>query len=149
LADWWQRVGDALIDGLIVGLPGAVLIGVVVSATSKTAVEPFTGTTTTQANAGAFWAAQLLFIAAALLYFGILDGRGQTVGKQAVGIAVSGDRTGYPIGTGRAMTRRLLYIVLWYVLFIPGLLNALSPLWDPKRQAWHDHAVGSVVIKVR
>jgi uncharacterized RDD family membrane protein YckC len=32
--------------------------------------------------------------------------------------------------------------------YLPGLIDVLFPLWDPKRQTLHDKAVGSVVVKV-
>ena len=139
----------ALLDGLVLGIPTIILIVVILAASSTTATDPFTGSNTTTVNSTASALSNVIWVAATLLYFGILDGRGQTVGKLALGIAVRSDQTGYPIGTGRGMARRALYILLWAALFIPGLLNVLSPLWDRKRQAWHDHAVGSVVIKVR
>ena len=87
--------------------------------------------------------------AAQLIYFATLDGQGQTVGKRALGIAVRGQASGQPIGFGRALARRLVFGVLWDLLLVPGLVNALSPLWDPGNQAWHDHAVGSVVVTLR
>ena len=37
-------------------------------------------------------------------------------------------------------------MVLWWLLLIPGLLDVLSPLWDGRRQTWHDKAVNSVVV---
>jgi uncharacterized RDD family membrane protein YckC len=120
-----------------------------VSATTTTIIDPVTGFGTTQTSDTASWLTNVVWVTATLLYFGVLDGRGQTVGKLALGIAVRSEATGHPIGVGRGMARRALYILLWAAFFIPGLLNALSPLWDRKRQAWHDHAVGSVVVKVR
>jgi uncharacterized RDD family membrane protein YckC len=121
-----------------------ILVGIVLAAGSTTYVD---GTTTTDAAAKVF--ANVLWVTATLLYFGLLDGRGQTVGKLALGIAVRSDQTGYAIGPGRGIGRRAVYLLLWAALFVPGIINVLSPLWDRKRQAWHDHAVGSVVIKVR
>ncbi len=143
-ADWWQRVVAILVDGLIVAIPVYFLAAVVAGAVGSASPG---GSWTNSTAAGTI--ANVIVLAGALLYFGILDGRGQTVGKRALGIAVRSEQTGYPIGIGRAMARRALYVLLWAVFFLPGLLNALSPLWDTKRQAWHDHAVGSVVVKIR
>jgi uncharacterized RDD family membrane protein YckC len=36
--------------------------------------------------------------------------------------------------------------VLFLACLVPGIIDALLPLWDPKRQSWHDKAVGTVVF---
>jgi PASTA domain/RDD family len=46
-------------------------------------------------------------------------------------------RIGYP----RAFARWFVIALFWLVLLLPGLLDGLSPLWDAKRQAWHDKVV--------
>lgn len=148
MAGWWQRVGAFLLDSLIVGVPGVIIVAIVGAATSTKVTNQLTGTTTSRVGA-AFWVVWSIVLGAQILYFAILDGQNQTVGKRAVGIAVRHHTTGQPIGFGRALGRWLIYWVLWYVFFIPGLLNALSPLWDSKCQAWHDHAVGSFVVRIR
>lgn len=68
------------------------------------------------------------------------------MGKRALGIVVTDQNSGQAIGAGRALGRWLIYSVLWYVLFVPGLINALWPLWNERHQAWHDLAVGSLVV---
>jgi len=148
LANWWERVGAVLIDGLVVGVPGTILLAILGAFRSVTTFNPATGTSSTHL-ASSFRYLSLIVVIAQLLYFAILDGQSQSVGKRAVGIAVRGEASGQPIGFGRALGRWLIYVVLWYLFAIPGLLNALSPLWDQRRQAWHDHAVGSLVVKVR
>ena len=55
-------------------------------------------------------------------------------------------QTGVPIGPGRAALRRIVYLVLFYAFVLPGVVNALSPLWDRQRQGWHDKAARSVVL---
>lgn len=83
-----------------------------------------------------------------LLYSTVMDGsaRGQTVGKMAMRLQVRDATTGGPIGPGRAFGRRLVYLLLFQALLVPGLINALSPLWDRRHQGWHDKAVNSVVV---
>jgi len=72
---------------------------------------------------------------------------GQTLGKMALHIRVVDATTGAPIGVPRAMLRYLVYALLWIACVIPGLVNVLSPLWDPRNQAWHDKAARSVVVR--
>jgi uncharacterized RDD family membrane protein YckC len=83
-------------------------------------------------------------------YFSFLDGgrRGQTVGKMAVGIAVRDIDTGGPIGAGRALLRRFIFFATYFGLIL-FVINALSPLWDRRRQAWHDKVVHSCVVNIR
>lgn len=129
-ASWASRVGALVLDSIVVWIPGLIVLALFAAA-----------------KAGPL--GELVIGAGGLLYFAVLDGRGQTLGKRMVGIAVRDERSGLPIGFGRALVRWLIYSVLWYLLFIPGMVNALSPLWDRRHQAWHDHAVGSVVVRTR
>ena len=134
LAGWWQRVGALLLDSLIIGIP-AYIVALVITSHS--------------AGGSSVLVTELVVGIGELLYFAILDGNSQSVGKRALGIAVRSEATGQPIGFGAALARWLIWVVLWWILYIPGLLDALSPLWDSKNQAWHDHAVGSLVVQVR
>jgi len=90
-------------------------------------------------------------VAVGLVYYGVLNGGrgGQTLGKMALGIQVRDARTGGPLGVARGLVRYLAYAALFFACVIPGVANVLSPLWDDHRQAWHDHAVGSLVIESR
>ena len=38
--------------------------------------------------------------------------------------------------------------VLWVLLYIPGIIDVLFPLWDQKRQTIHDKAASSIVVTV-
>ena len=138
LAGWWQRVGALLLDGLIFWGIWVILIVILTAVSSSL---------TPAKNFG--WEVPVLFFIPQIIYFAILDGQSQTLGKKVLRIAVRDQSSDQPIGFGRALGRWIIYLILWNVLFVPGLLNSLSPLWDSRRQAWHDHAVGSVVIKTR
>jgi uncharacterized RDD family membrane protein YckC len=85
------------------------------------------------------------------VYFGALNGsrRGQTVGKMALGIAVRDARTGLPVGFWRAYGRYFLAVTFAIPLLLPLVVDLLSPLWDPRGQAWHDKATNTVVIDIR
>jgi uncharacterized RDD family membrane protein YckC len=146
LATWSQRVFAFLIDTLLIWVPGGILLGVIYSVTGTPIQNPNGSTHTVHPNFGI--AVTVVFVIQ-LLYFATLDGSSQTVGKRLVGIAVRSLESGQPVGFGRALVRWLIFGILWDLLFIPGFLNGLSPLWDRRNQAWHDHAVGSIVIKSR
>ena len=83
-----------------------------------------------------------------MLYFGIMNGskRGQTLGKMALNIVVRDARTGGPIGFWRGVGRYAITVVFYVVLLVPYIIDNLSPLWDSRRQAWHDKVVHSVVV---
>ena len=87
----------------------------------------------------------LVALAAGVLYHTLMVGStGQTLGKRATGVRVVDATTGLPIGNGRAIGRYL------FALFISGNICALGylwALWDPRKQAWHDKVVSSVVVK--
>ena len=147
-ASWWQRVGALLIDLLLVWGGCSIALPVLHAFASTTIVDPRTGVTHRYVPFP-FDLVEVTVLASVLAYFATLDGHSQTVGKRAVGIAVRDQATQKPIGFGRALGRWLIFSFLWLLLIIPGLVNALSPNWDRKRQAWHDHAVGSIVVRVR
>lgn len=68
---------------------------------------------------------------------------GQTVGKKALGIRTVDINTGMPIGTGRAIGRYFAYFVSGIVCY----LGFLWPLWDARRQAWHDKMLSTRVVR--
>jgi len=145
-ASWWQRVLALAIDAIFIWGTGAIVQMIVSAIASTTIIDPSNGNVHRYLPYP-FSLVGAIVSAAQLIYFAQLDGRSQTVGKRAVGIAVRDRASGQPIGFGRALGRWLIFAVLWYLLLIPGLLNALSPVWDREHQAWHDHAVGSVVVR--
>ena len=69
---------------------------------------------------------------------------GQTPGDAALGMRVVDVDSGAVIGYGRAFGRALVSIVSGLVVGI----GYLWMLWDPRKQTWHDKAVGSVPVRV-
>ena len=100
-----------------------------------------------QVVAGIF-ALFLLLVIPCLLYFGIMNGskRGQTLGKMALSIVVRDARSGGPIGFWRGVGRYAITTLFFVLLVVPYLIDNLSPLYDARRQAWHDRVVRSVVV---
>ena len=45
------------------------------------------------------------------------------------------------------MGRYAITMLFYVVLIVPFIIDNLSPLWDGRRQAWHDHVVHSVVVE--
>lgn len=143
LAGWWQRVGSLILDILILDVPYFVLYAIV-SAATRTTVDGV------QHRNGAVTAVMtLLFLIVQGFYFTYLNGTrsGQTPGNRAPDIAVRDASTGGPIGVRRGFIRWFVRLLL-YVLFIPGVVNDLMPLWSTRRQTIADKVAKSVVIRV-
>ena len=95
-----------------------------------------------------------------IAYFAYLNGsaNGQTLGQMVFGIAVRDQMSGGAIGPQRAALRILVlepgFILSWIPVLgtIAGLYTivaGLSPLWDSRKQGFHDKAAHTVVIKAR
>jgi uncharacterized RDD family membrane protein YckC len=144
MAEWWQRLVAFLLDLVILAVPDTVIVSVIArSAVSAGMNGPVSVTPRV-------WEAFGVAFVLSLGYFSFLDGgrSGQTVGKRAVGISVRDIDTGGPVGAGRALVRRVFFFATYFGLIL-FLLNALSPLWDPRRRAWHDRIVRSCVVSLR
>lgn len=145
-AGWWSRVGAILLDSLIGLAVGIVPIGIGAALAFKDAeADAITGEVTGGIN-GAGLAliglGYLLVFAFQIWNVIFRQGRkGQTLGKQVVGIQVVKADTGQFLGAGTAFVRWLVGSILGGLC----LLNYLWPLWDDKKQTWHDKIVGSVV----
>ena len=96
----------------------------------------------------------LLTTLAPIAYNGLLDGgpTGQTIGKRILRIRVADDDTAGSIGPNRGIGRSGTTFAFGFVaaihplgVFVP-VLDGLWPLWDQRRQTWHDKAVRSVVV---
>ncbi len=156
IAEWWERLVAALIDGVMFGVVYWILLAIVVS--SSIGSHSFT-------HFGVkLWLVQVVIAAIFIGYFAVLEGseRGQSVGMMALGIAVRDAAGGGAIGPQRAGIRKaILYpgIVLVVIPFVGGFLVliaeiwtvvcGLSPLWNPNRQGYHDISQKTLVVKVR
>ena len=154
LAHWWKRVVAALIDGVILSIPSWILMGVLGAGFASTAecTQDLTTGIVECEGGGGFIAGMLisgliifLLGVAYTVYFNGGE-KGQTVGKMVMKIQVRDEATGGPIGYGKAALRWIVTLVLSLLCYIPGIIDVLFPLWDPKRQTLHDKAANSVVI---
>jgi uncharacterized RDD family membrane protein YckC len=152
LAPWWKRLVAILVDGAVLAFGSYVILAIVVvlashissSSTNSTSLSP-------GAVVGGLFGIWLVASIPLGIYYGAMNGsrRGQTLGKMALGIAVRDARNGSPLGFWRAFGRFMITTLFAVLLFVPYLVDSLAPLWDPRRQAWHDKLAHSVVIDLR
>lgn len=148
-ASWGARLGAYLLDGLI-GVAVAIIpfiIGGIIIGSTATSTPNVSGYDTVDGGdplGYVFLGIGYLMIVA----FGVwnqvfLQGRkGQTLGKKIVGIQVVRAENGQFLGAGTAFLRLIMMVILGGAC----ILNYLWPLWDGKKQTWHDKVVGSVVL---
>jgi uncharacterized RDD family membrane protein YckC len=153
-AEWWQRVVAYIVDGIIVFVPAWIIMliaSVGIARNSTVTTDQFGNTTINSGAFGRIFVAFGIILLVGILYRVLLEGgqRGQTVGKMAMKIAVKDAETGGSIGYGRAFVRWIVASILWIAFYLPGILDLLFPLWDPKKQTLHDKAVRSVVLQVQ
>ena len=152
LAGWWSRVGAALIDGLIVGLGGIVLLIAITA--------PFGLLFFADENLGivsiifGFMLATLCVTIVAFLYAPAMMSRtnGQTLGRMVLGIRVVRAK-GQPMTFWFAMLREVVIKALLFGIAssltfgLASLLDVLWPLWDEENRALHDLMVDTRVIR--
>lgn len=124
-AGWGTRVGAYLVD--IVVAIGFSLPGVVLGAVSD-----------------ALGLLVQLIGAVAFIYVWskMIGTTGQSWGKKALNIKVVDAQTGQFIGQGRAVGRYFAMILS----AIPCYIGFLWPLWDQKKQTFHDKIVSTYVV---
>ena len=137
-AGWWYRVGATIIDGLLVGVVTGIITGVIGF-----------GLTSTAFNGRFFGRYGLELVVEVLYVAAMLSARGQTLGMMAVGTRIADAGSGQAVGFGRAAGRTVLFIVAWWLLLIPGLVDVLWPLWDGRNQTLHDKLVNTVIVRTR
>ncbi|MFD8616636.1 RDD family protein [Streptomyces sp. NPDC059513] len=130
LAHWGLRAGGLIIDGLIIGAPYLVFVGI--------------GGAIGDA-AGGFIALIGVLLMIGLSFWQLYQEgtTGQTIGKKAVGIRLLREADGRPLGFGMAFVRRLAH----FLDSIACYIGWLWPLWDEKKQTFADKVCSSVVIR--
>ena len=148
-ASWGSRLGAILIDGLIAGIPGIILVvigGVITASGAET--DPVTGAVSGVNPAGLLLVVlgYIVIFAIAIWNQGIRQGKtGQSIGKGVLNIAVVRADNGQYLGAGAGFLRWLVAQIIGGACF----LDYLWPLWDDKKQSWHDKIVSSVVIRTQ
>jgi uncharacterized RDD family membrane protein YckC len=130
-AGFGWRLLAVIIDSLIVGIPFSIIAAILRQGTNG------------QVGLGGIEA--IAFIAyLAYMY----SSRGQTFGMIPFNLKVVDADTGGPITMPKAIIRAVvLYAEFLFCVCIVGLVAGLWMLWDPRKQAIHDKAAGTVVLK--
>lgn len=171
LAGWGWRLLSGLIDLIIVSIVGSVL-ALPVTLQSLPAISRYFSQAIADAEAGRMTptlTAQELFtsnqqilmsaitVVVGLLYFVLLwRFRSATLGQIICGLRVVPDghghnteRLAWPQAVIRALVWSVPFTAGTAMLLIFGALNALFPLWNVKRQAIHDIAAKTQLVKIR
>ncbi|WP_432945208.1 RDD family protein [Kribbella sp. CA-253562] len=157
LAGWWRRAAAELLDLLIVFVVGLPLTGYFWyrwleddGSGSSLFSEPW--------SVYRWWLATAvigLVVDTIYRYF-FLVRTGATPGKRALGISIRLRDVPGPPPPSAVVKRLGLVAVFTVVGALPGLialvamvgvLDVLWPLWDGKRQAWHDKVAGTNVVR--
>jgi uncharacterized RDD family membrane protein YckC len=151
LAGWWSRVGAQIIDGLIIGIGGLVLL---IAITAPFSIGFFADD---DVGIGAILIGFLFAVVSvsivALLYAPALMARtnGKTLGRMATGIRVV-RADGRPMDFGFAMLREVAVKALLFGIAgtitggLANLADVLWPLWDEENRALHDFVVDTRTI---
>ena len=150
-ASWGSRFGAYLIDGLLSLAAGAVLIvpGIIWMIAGAEETTDSYGYTTSEPAIGGLL---LLLLGYAVVYVfafwnqGWRQGQtGQSLGKKYLKIRVVKVDDGQVLGGGMGLLRYLLLSILGGAC----ILDFLWPLWDARKQTWHDMIVSTVVVEAR
>lgn len=149
-ASWLQRVGAALIDGIIIGIPALIfyIIGFSVGMRSLDCTTDANGSSVCTGGGltGVGWTLVLigwLIVVCGGLYLTYLVGTtGQTPGKKVLGIKLIREADGQFMGFGMAFVRNLCHILDSFCY-----IGYLWPLWDQKRQTFADMIMKTIVVK--
>lgn len=152
LASWGQRVGAYLIDGLVT-LPAYLLLipgYVMLFSGMETTTECISGYCHSRTTGSPSALSIILILLGVLVAFGIQiwnrwirGGKGQSIGKKALGISLISESTGRPIGTGMAFVRDIAHFLDGVICY----LGYLWPLWDDKHQTFSDKVMHTLVIQ--
>jgi uncharacterized RDD family membrane protein YckC len=133
-AGFGWRLLAYILDSLIIGIPFGI-IGFALRV----------NTDATHVNYG-FSGLESLVLLAYLAY--MWSSRGQTIGMIPFNLKVVDANTGGPLSLQAAVIRAVvLYAEVLFCICIVGLVGALWMIWDPRKQAIHDKAAGTIVLK--
>jgi uncharacterized RDD family membrane protein YckC len=132
-AGFWIRFFALFVDGLIIGIPAGIIIGILVAVVGKDAT-------------GVILVLYALYLIAVVAYFVYFWSQrdGQTIMNKALGIKVV-KTDGSPITVGTGIVRYVGYLVDSIIFGLP--IGYIWAAFDKDKQAWHDKIAGTYVIK--
>jgi uncharacterized RDD family membrane protein YckC len=154
-ASMGRRFGARVIDWVIMTVVlivlGAIIFGATAAGGGFDNYDSQTGNGAGAALAVAYFGFLFLVFVVTVGYeFVLIAVRGQTLGKQAVGIKVVREVDGQPPGWLASFLRMLIVFAGTVVCGVGQYLVYLSPFFDSsgRSQGWHDKGAKTVVIKV-
>lgn len=148
-----RRLGARLLDGVIIGIPLAVVAFVLIGgALSQTKTDPVTGQITGGEGVamGSFLGFYAIVFVVSIGYeITMIAVRGATLGKQILGLRVLREADGQVPGWGPAFLRWLIPVAGGLLCGVGQILVWLSPFFDGtgRRQGWHDKVAKTVVVQ--
>ncbi|HZU15496.1 MAG TPA: RDD family protein [Candidatus Dormibacteraeota bacterium] len=129
---FWRRLAALILDGLIYGIPAAI-VALIISAPTRVDYQRLDA---------------LIDFVFGLAYFTYLwaNNNGQTLGYQALGIRlVRADGT--PVTPGVAAVRFILIEISFALCLIPAIVSAFMVGLGQRKQAIHDLIMGTLVVR--
>jgi len=159
-ADFPIRVGQFLIDGLVLAIPYWIIIGVIFASTVSTTTFNANGTYTTSSGFGlARVIGAILFGALVFAYeYLTIRSMGATVGMKVLGLAVVRQEDGGPLPPDRLAIRSAFFAAPQVAGIVPALgvlvwlgivVCFLAPLWEPTKQGYHDKFTKAMVVRTK
>ena len=145
---WFARVVAYIIDGLVSSLLTAPAYIALLAGPKHIVSCNLDGYSYCRQPTGATIGLAIVLGLAGVIVFLVMYSKkvgntGQSWGHKAMGLRVVDAQTGAVIGQGRAIGRYFAMIIS----AIPCYLGFLWPLWDVRKQTFHDKIVGTVVLK--
>lgn len=138
-AGWGARVAASIVDAIPPVIVFSVLVAVFGESDTTSSSFSFQ---LTGGPAAVYFAFALAWYVYNTLY--LQGGRGQSVGKKLLGIAVYRAGTSQPLGAGLTFARSLVHIVD----AIPCFIGFLWPLWDKENRTFADMIMTSRSYKL-
>ncbi|MSO95720.1 MAG: RDD family protein, partial [Thermoleophilia bacterium] len=87
------------------------------------------------------------FLGPSLYRWLMIGAKGQTLGKMALGIQVRRSEDAGRVSYSRALGREVAEQLLGVFVF-PAIFSYLRPLWNPRRQTWHDSWAETIAVRI-
>ena len=131
-AGWWARFFALFLDGLIIVIPGAIIIGLIIAVLGKSG----------GGIAVLLYVLWLISYPVDLIYFWTKDG--QTLGNKALNIRVV-KTDGSKLSVGAGVVRYIGMLVNSIIFGLP--IGYIWAAFDAEKQGWHDKMAGTYVVK--